>query len=152
MFLNYRACARHPFFLLLRSYSLLTQKVSFISDFSRTFSLRFADPRPMPRATWRLVSFLPALFFSLCFGLEIEIFFRTPCISRWLPSDKTPTQFPWHFHYLLFTIRHRCILFWYQRNLRVLLKVNYLTISTLLGYSMPRSLYEHIKYIWFINR
>ena len=84
---------------------------------------------PVHRTAWCLVSLLLYCLPTVP-GLKtfVVIYFWTPAhLIFTLPSSISPTQFLWHFYCLLFTLRHRCVLFLKSMDLHGLSKVKYVT-------------------------
>ena len=121
--------ARLPNFLL-GSYSLSPLTSRYILDLSLPLNLRASDTRLEPRVALHLVILLPASFFSP-WGRKssaIIYFLDTHAILVvTLPSGIPATWFTWHFRRVLFTLRHRYLLFWYPHNLHGLSTRKYLT-------------------------
>ena len=132
----YYRCLRWVF---LFSYGMI---LAFDITESCTFLIFLSNPEVIwptasSQAACRLTS-LPALlvpFFSLCsaFGSKnlpsLHIFRTSTNLVITLPCGMPLTQFARHFRCLLLTLRNRCILFWYLRNLRGLSKVKYVTLG-----------------------
>ena len=109
-FLITKAFTRHSYFLL-GSYPLLTL-VSLIHF--RLFSTS------QPWAIWPMASAQSIMISSLSSASSLHlspwvwkscyIFLQIPThLTVTLPFNMPPAQFTWHFHCLLFKLRHRCI-------------------------------------------
>ena len=124
-----RASVRYSYFLL-RSYSPSTLASLVHLDFSPPLNPGPSSPSPGQHLKRRdvkclLCSALCSLLIATWLKTSVIIYFSdayTPLVT--LPIGIQTTQFTWHFHSILFTLRQKCFLYLKSTNSHGLSKVN----------------------------